>query len=585
MLTRQLLDDSSKLDRSKFFNVHSSYTAPALTEADLQQLKDLNVGFGRSFDGPFAGHRKGELYQDSESVQAAGEEAIKAAESDLLYRFHTTRRIITDEVQHVFNMEHDPKEMARFAVDVLEFHYTDETRPDFYSPLSIPFVAAGKYGEDEAVVRERMSQFIAEVGKAIDQRALSTQVIGYTSAWPMMHFWDFGHWKRRMQLFLDTAGDYLDGVCFLLMDASYYDAPDKRRSGSRVEALMDLIETYGFIKWGAPKPFAFSEYGTVAHGWPQGDAYSPARSSAELNAYNHFLFSLLGREDRISIAVPFISTKSPWFYCVPNNNWQPYSADLWRPDPDSVVDGEPTRFFETEKMNYYRLWSDVQGDRVRVISDHPDVVSYAFVDGKEAYVCFNNADTSECRVAIGLAGKLPAVSEVEMKRMYIPKGEAVVYTQIVEQKVPRSIVLRPYETVVMCISFSDTLYPSTVVRTQSHYSKDFLQPIVASKLVKFTILADGVTPEADGILRVSIARGHELSKQPQLSINGRTIEFPVNWLADDQSNREGGFFGAIEISVPAGILKPTNEVTLTFPDSGGRVSTVVLESNTVLAIK
>jgi len=572
---------NGELDRAKFFNVHGSYTSSALTVEDLQQLQDLNIGFGRSFDGPFAGHELGDPYPDTTTIRTTGAKVIAAAEADSRYKFHTNRRLVTDEVQTVFNMEDDPKEMARYAVDILEYHYTDATRPGFYSPLSIPFVAADRYGEDDALVRERMSQFIAEVAEEVDRRGLATQVIGYTSAWPMMHFWDFGHWRSRMQLFIDIAGDHLDAICFLLMDASHYDGPDKRRSGSRVEALMDLIETYGFTKWAEPKPFAFSEYGAVAHGWPKGDAYSPARASAELNAYNHFLFSLLGREDRVAIAIPFITTKSPWFYRNPKNNWQPYSADLWRPDPESIIDRRPTRFLETEKMDFYRLWQDVRGQRVCADSDHPDVVSFAYVDGKDAYLCLNNSETLQQEVSLGFLGRLPEVERVELKRMYVPKGQAVQYAVDHLQAVPLKIVLKSYETIVLRISFIDSVERSDERVTRTHYSENLLQPITANEVIAFKIAALDLKSSSDGTLRVSLAREHELSKQPQLTVNGHELEFPSNWLGDDQSNREGGFFGAIEMPIPAAVLRPQNEVKLVFADTGGRVSTVVIESHTV----
>ncbi|MDP4878986.1 MAG: hypothetical protein NWR36_03795, partial [Opitutales bacterium] len=51
---RQVLGETSELDRSKFFNVHSNYRGSGLTVDNLEQLKELNVGFGRAFDGPFA---------------------------------------------------------------------------------------------------------------------------------------------------------------------------------------------------------------------------------------------------------------------------------------------------------------------------------------------------------------------------------------------------------------------------------------------------------------------------------------------------------------------------------------------------
>ena len=576
---RQILGDTSELDRSKYFNVHSSYRGNGLTVDNLEQFKELNVGFGRAFDGPFAAHKKGTPYPDTETIKAAGLKAISEAKADPRYAYRQSRYIMTNSHNDAFNMEDDPKEMARFAVDILEYNYEDDFRPDFYAPMSIPFVAADKYGEDQAAVRERMTELYAEVGKEIDRRGLSTQVIGYCSAWPMMHYWDFGHWRERMKMFMDNAGPYVDGFCFLQLDATHMQQDDLRRSGSRAEALMDLIETYGFIKWGAPKPHAISEYGDVSHGWPLGDDYTPARASAELNSYNHFLFSLLGRQDRILIAVPFLTTKSPWFYQNPKNEWQPFSADLWRPDPESIQDGVPTRFIETEKMEFYRLWRDVTGHRATTTSSDPDILSYAFVNQTEAFICLNNFEDSQRTVDLNFSSTLPELKTLTVKRMFVPKKQAVIYSKKSEDKMPAQLIMEPHESIILHGTFAKELATHSTITTKSHYSSDFLQTIKANQAITFEI--NGVTTHegATGTVRISIAREHQLSKQPTLTVNGHDIAFPNDWMGYDQANQKGGYFGAIPVQLGMGILNADNTITLTFPEDGGWVSTAILEAS------
>ncbi|MEM1446126.1 MAG: hypothetical protein AAGF84_08730 [Planctomycetota bacterium] len=585
LLHRQMLGDASELDRGKFFNVHSSYAAPALTAEDLEQLKELNVGFGRSFDGPFSGHPVGTPYPGTETIRAEGVEKIAAAKAHPLYPYRTTRRLTTTEARNAFSMDADPKEMARFAADVLEFHYEDDTRPDFFAPLSLPFVAADKFEEDAAVVRRRMANVFAEIGKEVDRRGLSTQVIGYTSAWPMMHYWDFKHWADRMQMFMDVAGPHMDGICFLMMDAMEADGRDRFRSGSRVEALLDMVETYGAMKWGQPKPHAISEYGGVAHGWPLGNTYTPARASAELNSYNRFLFTLLGREDRLLFAVPFITTKSPWFYKQPRNPWQPYVADLWRPDPESIRDGAPTRFLETEKMEFYRLWRDVRGHRAVTRSTDPDIVSFAFTDGTDAFLCLQNFEEASRDVRLELPPGIPSAASVNIKRMSVPKQRAVIYTKREAAELPTRLVMAPHEVVVIHLRYDEPLEPTRTVRTTHHYSDDFLQPIVADQPVSITIAADDadVGQVVAATLRIGLAREHDRSKRPALRVNDTDVAFPSDWLGDDQAHRKQGFFGAVEIPLPTGIVRPENTVSITFPDTGGRISTAILRIDGVAA--
>ena len=78
---------------------------------------------------------------------------------------------------------------------------------------------------------------------------------------------------------------------------------------------------------------------------------------------------------------------------------------------------------------------------------------------------------------------------------------------------------------------------------------------------------------------MSIGRKHDRSKSPIVLINGQTLSVPTNWKGYDQANRDD-FFGMIEINVPAESVQASNTVSLTFPDSGGHLSSLVLITQT-----
>jgi len=52
---------------------------------------------------------------------------------------------------------------------------------------------------------------------------------------------------------------------------------------------------------------------------------------------------------------------------------------------------------------------------------------------------------------------------------------------------------------------------------------------------------------------------------------------PTNWAGYDQKNKDT-FFGTLVIPIPMSYLKEENEVTVTFPDSGGKISSVVINT-------
>ena len=71
-------------------------------------------------------------------------------------------------------------------------------------------------------------------------------------------------------------------------------------------------------------------------------------------------------------------------------------------------------------------------------------------------------------------------------------------------------------------------------------------------------------------------------------INGQALSVPTNWKGYDQANRDD-FFGMIEIDVPAESVQASNTVSLTFPDSDGHLSSLVLitenDDPTVLSLE
>ena len=77
-------------------------------------------------------------------------------------------------------------------------------------------------------------------------------------------------------------------------------------------------------------------------------------------------------------------------------------------------------------------------------------------------------------------------------------------------------------------------------------------------------------------LQMGIGRKHDRSKSPIVKINGTTVAVPTNWKGSDQANRSD-FFGVIEIPFDISLLQSSNTVSVTFPDGGGHISSMILE--------
>ncbi|MDP4693480.1 MAG: hypothetical protein NWS00_02950, partial [Opitutales bacterium] len=299
--------------------------------------------------------------------------------------------------------------------------------------------------------------------------------------------------------------------------------------------------------------------------------------SQEHRAYNHILFNLFERQDRLLIAVPFITSKSPWFY-EESGTLEAYLADLWRPDPDSLENGKVRNYFFTKKIDFYELWKGVHGDRTVAYSDNTDVAVATFVEGDEAFICLNNLDDLVTAIRLENLHTSGVLKSARIRRLNVPPTKAGIYTDEPLQAELNEVTLQPYETAILCYEYEEPLVFDRQIISETHYSKKHLVPIKAEQVLSFefeNVPSDAVRAS----LRMSIGRKPEKSKQPIVKVNGHTVEVPANWPGYDQGNRKD-FFGAIPVPLPVDCLKSTTSVELIFPDDGGRVSSLLLLTDT-----
>ncbi|MGC6455243.1 MAG: T9SS C-terminal target domain-containing protein [Coraliomargaritaceae bacterium] len=570
----------SELARNKFFNIHANPAYGPIEVKDHEWLKDYGVTFGRGFNGPFWYFRGKDSLESpfpTDGQAAAMSRAITDLyETQITYPYLDRRTVVTDHPRDTFHMDMDLEAAAQWTVSFFKHFYNDASRPMFYEPMNEPFVHAKDFGDDDNQVIQRMSELYREIGKAFDASDLDVKVVGYASAWPSMELKDFWHWNTRMKLFMDVAGDYMDGISTHLYDGTNVTGQDNRRSGANAEAILDLIETYSFIKWGYVKPHAITEFGDIPKGYPE--YYTPEKSSQEHRAYNHILFNLFERQDRILTAIPFITTKSPWFY-EETGRYEAYLADLWRPDAESVVKGQVQNYFFTKKIDFYELWKNVRGERSWVHSDNPDIAAVTFVDGARTFICLNNLDDYEQTIRLHNQTKQGTLQSARLRRLNVPPREAGIYTDKPLQYELDVLTLQPYETAILVYDYAQPLSFKKAVTCRTHYSKSHLLPIQANVPLVFSFndLPDTCIQAS---LRFSIGRKPDRSRKPLLTINGNNVEVPDNWAGYDQGNRKD-FFGAIPVSLPVDHLDETVTVELSFPDDGGRVSSVVLITESI----
>jgi hypothetical protein len=398
--------------------------------------------------------------------------------------------------------------------------------------------------------------------------------MGYGAAWPSFELKNFKNWETNMGLFLDIAGDELDAISYHLYDGVNQVGQENKRSGSNNEAIMDLIETYSYQRWGFVKPHAITEYGGIVQ-----KEFSLINNVQSIRSQNAMIFGLLDREDRLEISIPFTTDNAKW-HITKQNNYLPYKAVLWRPENMGVPKKEITGWLYTNRIQFYELWKSLKGKRVFVSTSNPDIQVQAFLDNKKLFVALNNLDDVTQQLALDLTSIKSNLKNILIKSLTVYLNDFPRYYEQTIDNIPELFSIDPAETIVMEINLKNNIPFNNKIKVRRYYNTNYLLPIDDNSPLIFEF--NGVEPGVGfAKLIISLGRGHDLSKTPEVVVNGQKIEVPLNWKGYDQANRKK-FFGAIEVPIPMDLILKNNITTITFPDKGGHLSSIILELEKII---
>ena len=562
---KRIIGGVSTLDRTKYFNIHSNAND---VEADL--YSDYNVSqSGRQFWSP-----------GSAAIQNTGVFGTYPGPLSGNTELREVRRYVaTDHPYKVYEEGLDPIPFADWTVEYFKNYVDVYLRPEYYEPMNEPFVHARDFYEEldwdpvaEARVKLEMARFFKHVAQKIHAapELENMKILGYSAAFPSFEKNDFSIWNQNMKMFMDEAGQDVDVFSTHIYDGINQIGQETRRSGSNMEAIFDLIETYSYVKWGIIKPHAITEFGGIENG-----EYNDIMNVQSIRSQNSILFGLLERTDRVEIAIPFTTGKSKW-HITEENNYMPYKAVLYKPIPIGVPLEQVTDWEYTNRIHFYELWKDVSGDRILIQSDNKDVLVQAFLDGNKLYVALNNLDDFDQPINLNLNGNLPNILELTIKSLIIHPDADPDYTIQTSSELLETYGLKENETVVLEYTFSEPITFDNVIQSERYYSTTYLQPIQANNPINYNFNNINLVGNSGyAMLAMSIGRKHDRSKSPTVIVNGVSIPVPSNWKGYNQTNRDD-FFGTIEIPVPIDVIQESNSVSITFEDSNGHLSSLVL---------
>lgn len=457
---------------------------------------------------------------------------------------------------------------AEFTAHFMKEFWDDESRPRYLEVFNEPFV----HRKDVGATIEGFCEQHVVVARRVKQLTPDVLVGGYTAAWVELEARNFAHWEGWQKKFMDLAGADMDFFSYHIYDGINVVGEARNRTGSNQEAIMDLIDQYSYILFDYAKPHLVSEYGMIPEGGMETVPYSAQRSAEMIRSTNGQLMSFMDHPDRMLKVIPFFLDKGLWTYGL-KNEAVPGEANpfLLR---RRLADGS---FVETDLVDFYRYWKGINGNWLYHRSSDPDLRCHFLNDDRKLYVILSNLEL-EART-LNLKGLEDVRVQSVTKRSLRTDGDGPVLSETELPSIQTQMTLHGGESVILMIETQTFSQPVNKVLETRYYAVDYLKPIEANKPVQFSINKVR-TGKGDARLRLSFGREHGTDRKPEVLLNNQPLEVPEDWAGDTQEGRTT-FFGMLEIPVEMSQLRSSNTVTVTFPDSGGKVACAILQVNRV----
>ena len=418
-------------------------------------------------------------------------------------------------------------------------------------------------------------EFHNAVANEIRKRNRQTLIGGYCTTFPDLEENNFREWEEEWKLFIDLCGANMDFYTLHLYDFPVFGPGGNTqywRKGSNLEATLDMIEHYSFLAIGEAKPFVISEYGAATHFYFR-QPWSPYRDWLKVKSMISMMISFMDRPNQMLKTIPFIVCKGEWgriSETVPH-----YSRLMRQANEPASPTGE---WVYTEAVKMWQLLAEVNGTRIKIKATDPDIQTDAYVENDKAYVILNNLDEADRTLSLNLFeenGNI--IKSVKLKNLYWD-GNLIALDETHHPGGVSQVTLQAEGTAVLQYTFSSPVLVNHSSLEEKRYAASYFRPIAAEQPEQFTISGVNKGAYGEAVLRLGMGREHQRSKKPAILFNGTAIETPTDFMGHEGDDRER-FFGLLDIPVPYSILQENNLISVTFPDSGGYVTSVSLRSH------
>lgn len=463
---------------------------------------------------------------------------------------------------------------VELAAAVFEYNYTDFDRPKYFEPLNEPH---WKYFVDDHFAEWHMA-----VQAKFHEVHPDVMVGGMCKSVSYFYVNDYQSFEG-IKGFYDATDGKMDFYSFHSYDYFKWEDGDFRgrvQSGLTLEGSLDLLQNYAVLQHGKEVPVVVSEQGGYVNVKPKGE-YDGETAAAQIAAKyfpedtwenkikKHSIVSFVHVSSIIANTMAFMDhphtvLKSVPFLLPNTWAWDPkYYAGLYVPENYTNKDV----WVETHMMDFYKLFRDVDGRRIKVGSSDPDLQVRGFVDGSKVFLAINNQSWRPESVALGGID-----SETVAIRRLGRNEDFSAYFKESTVATPKTLTVAGREAVLLIADFGKNIAETSTVNEITCYA-DKTRQVVKDATFKIKVPTNQEIDYAT--LRVGLTRPTDSSYEPIVTLNGKQIEVPLEDAADRFSREEYATTKLIPLN-PADLLAE-NTVNISFPDGdAGKIGTAVI---------
>ena len=444
---------------------------------------------------------------------------------------------------------------------------TGAPRPNLVEVVNEPLWDLVTNGNEEP---EKIFRFHNHVADEIKKLNDSILVGGYCAAFPDLEKDNFQRWEERWKLFMDLSGEHMDFWSLHLYDFPAFGGKQQYRKGAQMEATLDMMEQYSYLKFGKAKPFLVSEFGAQTHDY--NNIWSPYRDWLHMKSANAMMLQFMARPQLVTKLINYIMLKAEWGYN--SSTGQTWGSRLMRKanEPESYT-GD---WVYSDMVKMFQLWADVKGTRVDSKSNNIDILCDSYVNGNNVYVIANNLDLEKSKIlGLNLLGTSENALSLKV-RQHLLVGQQSEMVENEFTSIPKTIEIAPEGTVILEYTFAEPIESANSSNEIKYYATEYYKPIIGKQTLFFDINNVETGQFGEATLRLGIGRDLNYQRFPEVKINGTTLNYEQNYRGDNQQDRQS-FFGVLEIDVPYNLLHKNNNISIKFPESGGFVSSVAMQ--------